>query len=83
MTRKDYQLIADALKRAMPQFNGDKDSADYLYYGFQKSAWRDCVDEIAAVCKKDNPAFKHSLFHAACGSIPKDAIAGVRFALGE
>tara|TARA_B100000287_G_scaffold293179_1_gene276543 strand:- start:323 stop:487 length:165 start_codon:yes stop_codon:yes gene_type:complete len=53
MTRKDYQLIADAIKLT----NQDNDSDD-----LRALALNLCVE-----LKKQNPAFKKELFIKACG----------------
>ena len=45
MTKKDYILLADALKRARPPM-----SAPDLRIG----AWLDCVNEIVAALKADH-----------------------------
>lgn len=52
MTRKDYKIIADALREAEPQTD---------------LALRIAIFKIADHLKVDNPNFKHEAFYKACG----------------
>ena len=54
MTRKDYKLIAAALKRAGERCDADKDGDVWL-----------AASEIADALKADNPRFDHDRFMTA------------------
>lgn len=56
MTRKDYERIADAMKRAYWQ-TGSKDMISYMTY----------VQNLAVEFRKDNPKFDPQKFYEACG----------------
>lgn len=58
MTRKDYRLIASALKDAREEAKPRKAS----FFGIDVAAKR-----IADALEKDNPAFKRAVFLEACG----------------
>ena len=54
MTRKDYQLIASALKES--------------YYGVSdRDDWRKITKDMAKALASDNPAFNREMFLKACG----------------
>lgn len=53
MTRKDYKLIAEAIKEAQKN-----DSESLLYALIQGLSWR---------LREDNPLFNESKFRTACG----------------
>ena len=61
MTRKDYETIADAMKRAYWQ-TGSKDKISYMTY----------VQNLAVEFLKDNPRFSKHRFYEACGIVSKD-----------
>jgi len=58
MTRKDYILIAEALKRAKPG------------YGAALDGWDDCVHSLCAALGEDNQRFEHARFLENCGVTP-------------
>lgn len=55
MTRKDYEIIALALWRLMPE---DPERQDQ---------WRETVEMIAVALAADNPRFDRDRFWRACG----------------
>lgn len=59
MTRKHFQLIADALKDAKPLGH------DYNIHGRQ---WELTVDHVTRALSGTNARFKPERFRAACGS---------------
>ena len=61
MTRKDYETIADAMKRAYWQ-TGSKDKSSYMTY----------VQNLAVEFLKDNPRFSKHRFYEACGIVSQD-----------
>ena len=61
MTRKDYETIADAMKRAYWQ-TGSKDKISYMTY----------VQNLAVEFLKDNPRFSKHRFYEACGIVSQD-----------
>ena len=61
MTRKDYETIADAMKRAYWQ-TGSKDKISYMTY----------VQNLAVEFLKDNPRFSKHRFYEACGVVSQD-----------
>ena len=62
MTRKDYERIADAMKRAYWQ-TGSKDKISYMTY----------VQNLAVEFRKDNPKFTPYKFYEACGLLNMDS----------
>lgn len=58
MSRKDYERIADAMKRAYWQM-GDKSGERVKYEVY--------VGAVADAFRADNPAFKRDKFYEACG----------------
>lgn len=63
MTRKDYQLIADTLRRAKP-------GSDYQYAPVNTDTdvqWRVTCGLVAGALATDNPRFNHDIFFAAIG----------------
>lgn len=56
MTKKDYERIADAMKRAF-WVMGSRDGLAYATY----------VQTLAAEFRKDNPRFDPHKFYEACG----------------
>ena len=61
MTTKDYETIADAMKRAYWQ-TGSKDKISYMTY----------VQNLAVEFLKDNPRFSKHRFYEACGIVSQD-----------
>ena len=57
MTRKDYVLIADAMKRARPVILNNRGPLDM---------WESCVDELAQALARSNPRFDAQRFINAC-----------------
>lgn len=57
MTRKDYVALASAIKRAKDAYR-DTLEAKAIYL---------TAEEVAFVCKQDNPRFDHVRFMQACG----------------
>ena len=64
MTRKDYVLIAEAMKDSRPAANIDKGSLTGMNMW---SVWIETGRNIAAALQTDNPNFNRSRFLAACG----------------
>ena len=62
MTRKDYERIADAMKRAYWQ-TGSKDMSSFITY----------VQNLAVEFRRDNPKFTPHKFYEACGLLPRQA----------
>jgi len=62
MTRKDYVLIAQAIKGTIP---GPEHTEDYLQG--QAVGWANCARSIADALSTDNPRFDRARFLAACG----------------
>lgn len=64
MTRKDYNLIAAALKQVKPYLSGfgDEKLDQAALYGFKLSA-----NMLATELAADNPAFNRERFLTACG----------------
>lgn len=56
MTRKDYQLIARALRAVRPMFN-DKE---------KHIQWSMCVEMLAIELLQENPRFDKHIFRKAC-----------------
>lgn len=56
MTKKDYERIADAMKRAYWQ-TGNRDTISYMTY----------IQNLAVEFVKDNPKFTPHKFYEACG----------------
>jgi len=67
MTRKDYEHIADAMKRVYWQ--RVIDGRDSLTGQRTYSAY---VQNLAAVFLKDNPRFSKHRFYEACGIVSQD-----------
>lgn len=62
MTRKDYVLLAEALKYAKPDYVPDS-----LTNLARREQWeRDCT-KIAAALRGENPRFDNERFAKACG----------------
>jgi len=64
MTRKDYAIIAAALKDARPsQYVGLPEGGGYTeeYWG-----WSNCVTAIARALHADNARFDYDTFYVAC-----------------
>ena len=61
MTRKNYETIADAMKRAYWQ-TGSKDKISYMTY----------VQNLAVEFLKDNPRFSKHRFYEAGGIVSQD-----------
>jgi enterochelin esterase-like enzyme len=53
MTRKDYKLIAEELKKA------------FLREGYRESNFLDAVNAVANALERDNPRFDYSSFRSA------------------
>lgn len=63
MTRKDYQLLAEALKKAKP-------GSDYNYSPSNEGTltqWRVTCSLVAGALAVDNSCFNQDIFFAACG----------------
>jgi hypothetical protein len=52
MTKKDYELLAAALRQAFPMLDNDD----------QRMQWAVCVGAVAAALAKDNPRFNPEKF---------------------
>lgn len=66
MTRKDYVLIAAALRKSKPA-QVDARSSRAKCYGEAVATWAGCVSATAAALAADNPLFDSERFLAACG----------------
>lgn len=60
MTRKDYELIARAIKASM-------DGARYRGSDTERNAIREVAKNIAGALQADNPRFDWARFLSACG----------------
>jgi hypothetical protein len=60
MTRKDYKLLAGALKSERPGENWDAN---------KRVQWNQDVKAIARVLASDNVRSNHGVFIAACGGL--------------
>lgn len=60
MTRKDYELIAEALEGALPK---------YRLHDLPKDVWLDCVEAIADALWANNQRFDRGRFLIACGAL--------------
>lgn len=58
MTRKDYIIIANAMKRQKPSLKLQPEQ----YY-----QWLNIVADLCYHCEKDNPRFDKDKFQEACG----------------
>ena len=68
MTRKDYEMIAQAVRDALPDLSEREPGAplaDDTHAAL--SHLRTAADYIADGCKADNPRFNRKRFIAACG----------------
>ena len=59
MTRKDYQLIADALNANKPH---------ELATEIEKSRWAGILYDLGQALKSDNPRFDYGRFREACNA---------------
>lgn len=64
MTRKDYILIAAALRVARPAVIP---GSNVIMNGTARSVWYACVTAVANALKADNARFEASRFFDACG----------------
>jgi hypothetical protein len=55
MTRKDYQLLANALHAAQPE-----------HFIVEFEAWAECCKQITLALRQDNPRFDEDKFMEAC-----------------
>ena len=71
MTRKDYELLAAALKASAPA--GSDERFSYVDGWVQDRAlqWHAVVSSVADALAGDNPNFNRRLFKLACGTAPK------------
>ena len=65
MTRKDFQLIADALADATPIIDITTDPIDSRTMGMM-STWVGAVNSMGQHLQKTNPRFDLDRFHKAC-----------------
>ncbi len=65
MTRRDYVLIADALRNACPAGSRDVCSPNSAAY----TAWLASVCGVSAALGRTNPKFESDRFLLACGVI--------------
>ena len=61
MSKKDYQLIAQALKDSKPvkvneQYNND-----------EIQTWMNCTEKLTNMLAQNNPSFNRAKFLTACG----------------
>ena len=72
MTRKDYELLAAALKESAPDWN-DEHWAGYVSGWAEHRAmqWHSTVSSVTDALAGDNPRFDRRLFKLACGTAPK------------
>ena len=66
MTRKDYRIIAAALRHVKPSnpLTTPKEHAKALEYMGKEWSWT--VDSIATALEQDNPRFNRVRFNEAC-----------------
>ena len=64
MTRKDYVLIADAMRRSRPLATTE---AGRKLCAAELETFRLCCDQLAAMLAGDNARFDRSRFLKACG----------------
>lgn len=64
MSRKDYELIAAALRLARPE---SADPAIPRCELPEFRTWERCVNEITHALSRDNPRFHRNTFYTACG----------------
>ena len=68
MTRKDYIALADCIKNArLAKPESEQFTATAVAYF---NAQIDIAENIAALCKKNNPRFNEDKFYRACGIEP-------------
>lgn len=63
MTRKDYELIAAAIKEAKPLLPPVADYAETT----RQLGWQTTAHAVAEALARDNPRFDRERFLAACG----------------
>jgi len=65
MRRRDYELIAQALKNARPKGNAEFGPCPRMYQGWLRS-----VESVGSVMELDNAAFDYQLWLHNCGVEP-------------
>lgn len=65
MSKKDYQLIADAISMSFPSRSDLDDTSDYTLK-MRTQQWERMVHNITTALANDNERFNGSVFIAAC-----------------
>ena len=74
MTKKDFQALADSLKRMKPRYvDGLTPEWESRLYG-QYQQWKTTVDEMCHFCRGQNGNFDSGRFKTACGYEKDDRI---------
>lgn len=66
MTRKHFQLIADAMKATMP-IRGEQMPASIVNHNCRMAQWKNDCKAMADVCQSMNSNFDRTRFLSACG----------------
>ena len=72
MSKRDYELIATALRASRPTMADDLTT----FEAGNLDGWRDVIDAIANALRTNNPRFDHAKFKAACGYFPQEVTNG-------
>lgn len=64
MTRKDYVLIADAIKHSADQL---PEQFKYEFSHVSETVYRTVISRLSAALKAENPQFDADRFSKACG----------------
>lgn len=75
MTRKDYRLIASALKDSKPISNGPNSFAYDAAYEFRLGQWSKTTRLLSLALGADNARFDSDKFLQACGIPSEDTSA--------
>lgn len=66
MTRKNYFVIAYAMRNSKPLSDGD-DTLSRAIYTAQVLQWNEDIISLMRQLKRDNPRFNDDMFKVACG----------------
>jgi hypothetical protein len=66
MSKKDYELIARALKDSKPQSKLNANYQDNVYFE-RMVVWESVINKVAAEMENENPRFNRAKFLQACG----------------
>lgn len=67
MTKKDYELMAEAFCIAMPSSADEYEAWKSTLYKTRIRAWADCIRGFCIVAVRDNRRFDPARFCTACG----------------